>query len=85
VAPLYSVSLYLPTIIGAFGHDRITSNLLSVPVYFLGAIVILSLSWHSDTTGERGWHVIIPSALSAIGFLICGGASMFDLNVLRYI
>jgi ACS family tartrate transporter-like MFS transporter len=40
-------------------------NILAAAGMILGAS-------HSDRTGERYWHVIIPAILSVIGYVVCG-------------
>lgn len=38
----------------------------------LGAVAMVAGAIHSDRTGERYFHVIVPGLVSAVAFLVCG-------------
>jgi len=42
---------------------------MTAPPYLAALLLVLLNSWHSDRTQERGYHVAVPLALSACGFL----------------
>lgn len=73
---LFAISFFLPTIVAGFAETfdttfSIAQNGLIVAVPFtLGAIALLLWSRHSERTGERMWHVIIPTALAAVSIPI---------------
>ncbi|WP_200938332.1 MFS transporter [Aeromicrobium sp. Root472D3] len=73
---LFAISFFLPTIVAGFAETfdttfSIAQNGLIVAVPFtLGAIALLLWSRHSERTGERIWHVIIPTAVAAVSIPI---------------
>lgn len=69
---LFALSFFLPTIVAGFAESfntefSIFESALIVAIPFaLGAIALVIWSRHSDKTGERIWHVVLPTLLAAI-------------------
>jgi MFS transporter, ACS family, tartrate transporter len=73
VTSLYGISFWLPTIIGEFsGLGDFFVGLLSAIPYVAATVGMVFFAWHSDSTGERRWHVAIPAGLAAIGLALTG-------------
>lgn len=73
VTSLYGISFWLPTIIGEFsGLNELFVGLLSAIPYVAATIGMVVFAWHSDSTGERRWHVAVPAALAAVGLVLTG-------------
>jgi MFS family permease len=53
LVPIYSFSLFLPSIIAGLGYKRITAQLFTVPPNFLAFLVVLMASWISDRIKMR--------------------------------
>ncbi|KAK7996696.1 hypothetical protein PG989_004736 [Apiospora arundinis] len=70
---LYSYSSFLPTIIKGMGFDVLTSQLLSIPCYFFGAVTYLLAAYLSDRTGHRGGFVVGACLCSTAGYCILLG------------
>lgn len=68
VMPLYSFSLFLPTIIKGMGYSSTTANLLSVPPYAIAAIITIAIGWYADRTGRRGICNVGMSVFGIVGF-----------------
>lgn len=68
VMPLYSFSLFLPTIIKGMGYSSTKANLLSVPPYALAAIITIAIGWYADRTRRRAICNIGMSVFGIIGF-----------------
>ncbi|MEO8360533.1 MAG: MFS transporter [Vicinamibacteria bacterium] len=70
VLGLYGFGLWAPQIIKGFGNltNHQVGLVSAIPYVFAGVAMFL---WgrHSDTTGERTWHVCAPACLGALGFL----------------
>jgi len=66
----YSVSFFLPALMTDFGFSSLNANLMSTPVYFFAAIVMLANGYHSDKTQERMWHVLIPGGVGVAGWAL---------------
>ncbi|KAK7218401.1 hypothetical protein V2G26_006404 [Clonostachys chloroleuca] len=75
--PLYSFSLFLPTIIQNMSftgpEDIIKNQLLSVPPYVLAALLTIVVGFWSDRIQRRGIFNICCAPISILGFvmLIC--------------
>ncbi|KAI8943323.1 hypothetical protein NX059_001341 [Plenodomus lindquistii] len=67
--PLYSISIFLPTIIRGMGYSNENAQLLSVPPYVLACIATISLGFWTDKRG-RGVYVIGIASVAIIGFII---------------
>lgn len=71
VTPLYSIGLFLPTIINAFGtYSRPQVQLLTVPVYVFACIWVLVSSILADRWQKRFVFLFIDQWLCIIGFII---------------
>jgi len=70
IISFYGVAFWLPQIVKNFsGLSNIASNLLSALPYVCASIGMVWVARHSDSTGERRWHVAIPAFASAAGLL----------------
>jgi cyanate permease len=63
---IYGLSLWLPTIIKAFGVSDSTTGLLSAVPYLFAVVRLYFVPRHSDRQGERYWHIVVVSGLAAI-------------------
>jgi MFS transporter, ACS family, tartrate transporter len=69
---LFALSFFLPTIVAGFAESfhtdfSIFESALIVAIPFtVGAIALVIWAQHSDRTGERVWHVALPTLLAAI-------------------
>jgi hypothetical protein len=43
---------------------------MSTPVYFFAAVVMLANAYHSDTTQERVWHVVVPGCVGVASWIL---------------
>lgn len=72
--PLYSLSLFTPTIISELGRfSRAQSQLLSTPPYALATIVTLLSALYSDRIKSRGVFVTFWMTVTCIGYAILIG------------
>ncbi|MSQ98053.1 MAG: MFS transporter [Xanthomonadales bacterium] len=68
----YGVNFWMPSIIQDFGidpHDFLEVGLLSMLPWGAAAVAMVINGTHSDRTGERFWHVIIPMLIASAGLL----------------
>lgn len=69
---LYSLSFFLPSIVAGFkktfdtDFSLVTTGLIVAVPFAVGALAMVLWSRHSDRTGERTWHVAIPTLLGAV-------------------
>lgn len=66
--PQYGLSFFLPQIVKAFGGlTNVQAGFVTALPYAVGAISMVLWSRHSDRTGERKWHAIIPLVTIVLG------------------
>lgn len=68
--PLYSVSLFLPTIVKSLGYTNNTAQLMTVPPYVIACILCVSGGYAADRLKTRGLFMIGFNLLAITG-LIC--------------
>ncbi|EFX00856.1 major facilitator superfamily transporter [Grosmannia clavigera kw1407] len=66
---LYGFSTFLPTIIKSLGHWTTAQvQLLTIPVYFLGAAAYMTSAFLSDRIQRRGVFCIVFGLISVVGY-----------------
>ena len=67
---LYSVALFLPTIIKDMGYNNNAAQLMTVPVYVFACINCISASYFADKYKQRGLFLLAYEAVGIIGFSV---------------
>lgn len=70
LVPIYSYSLFLPTIIKGLEYTRVTAQLFTVPPNFLAFLSVLLFAWASDQIKMRGPLIVLGLSLAAIGYIM---------------
>lgn len=71
VSALYGITFWMPTILqGLSGLPDFTVGVLSALPYLVAAIGMVLVGRHSDSTGERRWHVAGSAFIGAAGFVL---------------
>jgi len=65
-----SFNAYFPTLSATLGFNTTISLVLCAPPFIWAAIETFLLSWHSDRSGERFWHITASLSLGIVGFII---------------
>ncbi|KAJ7230528.1 MFS general substrate transporter [Mycena pura] len=73
VAPLYSFSLFVPTIIHALGFSANNAQLLTIPPYAAGCAVTIIIGALSDRARMRGPFIAALSLVGIVGYIILLG------------
>lgn len=68
--PLYTLSLFLPTIISALGYKAAQAQLLTVPPYAVATILTVIIAILSEKTQRRAPFVLATTSLAIIGYII---------------
>ncbi|KAJ1712391.1 MFS transporter [Aspergillus flavus] len=68
--PMYTLSLFLPTIIKELGYTAAEAQLLSVPPYAVAFILTITVAVLSERTRRRAPFVMGSTALACIGYII---------------
>ncbi|KAK7460870.1 hypothetical protein VKT23_008800 [Stygiomarasmius scandens] len=64
------VHTYLFQLINELGFSSINAQGLTVAPYVVGFFMVVLQAWHSDKTRTRGWHIMLSSSVSCIGYII---------------
>jgi MFS family permease len=68
--PLYTLSLFLPTIIADLGYSAASAQLLTIPPYALATILTTVVAFISERVGRRAPFLIASSLTASIGYCI---------------
>ncbi|KAK7926881.1 hypothetical protein PG985_003879 [Apiospora marii] len=71
--PLYTLSLFLPTIISSLGYTAAKAQLLTVPPYAFAFLTTLAAAVLSERTGQRALFIAGSSLFGAVGYAILLG------------
>ncbi|KAG2226536.1 hypothetical protein INT45_014280 [Circinella minor] len=68
--PLYSMSLFLPSIINGMGFQSLQAQAMSAPPYAIACFFTIFVAMNADRQGERGYHIALPSFIGFIGYIL---------------
>ncbi|KAI5459078.1 major facilitator superfamily domain-containing protein [Mariannaea sp. PMI_226] len=68
--PLYTLSLFLPTIIKNLGYTAAVAQLLTIPPYAVAFLTCLGVAIASERTGKRAVFIAGSSATAIIGYIL---------------
>lgn len=71
--PLYTLSLFLPSIIKSLGYTAARAQLLSVPPYALATILTVAVAVASERLHRRAPFILAAAVTAAIGYAILLG------------
>jgi MFS transporter, ACS family, tartrate transporter len=70
VTGLYGIGFWMPQVVRALGYSVSQVGWLVAIPSIATAVLMIPWSIHSDRTGERLWHTILPSLLAVAGLLL---------------
>jgi cyanate permease len=73
--PIYSFSLFLPTIIKKMGYTANQAQLMSVPPYVAACFFTIAASWFADRVRQRGVFMLGFQVIGITGFAMLAGTS----------
>lgn len=68
--PLYSISLFLPTILKELGYTNNSAQLMTVPPYAVACVCTIAGSYAADRVGQRGMFLVVFQLTAILGFLL---------------
>ncbi|KAF9700053.1 hypothetical protein EKO04_001630 [Ascochyta lentis] len=68
--PLFTLSLFLPTIIKDMGYTSAQSQLLTIPPYAVATVFTVFWAIWSEKAKKRGPFITVTSAVAVIGYII---------------
>ncbi|WP_434447398.1 MFS transporter [Lentzea sp. E54] len=83
ISGLYGVSFWLPTILSENGVRSVVAIGLWSAVPYAAALVLMRvLARHSDATGERRRHTVVPTVVAAAGMAVAAvTGSVFSISM----
>ncbi|KAK8083792.1 hypothetical protein PG996_002573 [Apiospora saccharicola] len=72
--PIYSFSLFLPTVIKGMGYSANNAQLMSVPPYIFACISTIGASWFADRARMRGVFLLGFQLVAVLGFAMLAGS-----------
>ncbi|KAL7626058.1 hypothetical protein AAE478_002828 [Parahypoxylon ruwenzoriense] len=73
--PVYSFSLFLPTIIKNMGYSANNAQLMSVPPYVFACAFTISASWLADRRKQRGVFLLAFQLIAVFGLALLAATS----------
>ncbi len=68
---LYTVAFWFPTLLRDAGlHEPLWIGFVTAAPHAAAAVAMLVNGWHSDRTGERRWHIIMPILIGAVALAL---------------
>lgn len=80
--PQYGLSFFLPQIIKEFGISDVRTGFIATLPYLVGGFGMIMWSLHSDRTGERIWHCVIPFIAMIAGLCCAAVADGLQLKMI---
>ncbi|KAH6677081.1 major facilitator superfamily domain-containing protein [Halenospora varia] len=68
--PLYSISLFLPTIVKNMGYSNEQSQLMTVPPYVVACLFTIGAGYAADKMKQRGIFMLAFEFVAIIGFIM---------------
>ncbi|PYH48311.1 MFS transporter [Aspergillus saccharolyticus JOP 1030-1] len=68
--PLYTLSLFMPTIIATLGYTAAQAQLLTVPPYAVAFLLTLLAAVFSERTRRRAPFILAGTALAGVGYIL---------------
>ncbi|KAF2019920.1 allantoate permease [Aaosphaeria arxii CBS 175.79] len=66
-----TISYFIPTIVRQMGYTSVTAQYMTIPIWMVGAVFLIVLSFTADRTGDRRWHVAGCFGLSFVCTIVC--------------
>ncbi|KAF9945736.1 hypothetical protein BGZ65_010426, partial [Modicella reniformis] len=67
--PLYSLSLFFPSIVQGFKFSPLTTQAMTAPAYVIACLFTIGCAFSSDHFRERGYHYAFPTFFGGLGYV----------------
>ena len=67
---LYTIALFLPTIVEDLGYTAASAQLLTIPPYALAAILTVLIAWTSEWVGRRAPFLLGANFIAVVGYIL---------------
>ncbi|KAG0243923.1 hypothetical protein BGW41_000756 [Actinomortierella wolfii] len=69
-APLYALSLFIPSIVLSFKYDPVVTQIMSAPAFFCAALTCLLCAFLSDRYQARAVFCMVPCWIGSLGYIL---------------
>ncbi|KAH7148213.1 allantoate permease [Dactylonectria macrodidyma] len=66
-----TISYFIPTIVKSMGYTSVHAQYMTIPIWMVGAVFLIVLSYTADRSGDRRWHITGCLGLSFICTIVC--------------
>lgn len=66
-----TISYFIPTIVKSMGYTSVMAQYMTIPIWMVGAVFLIVLSYTADRTRDRRWHVAGCFTLSFVCTIVC--------------
>ncbi|OWT43056.1 major facilitator superfamily domain-containing protein [Pochonia chlamydosporia 170] len=80
----FGLSSFLPLIIKSFGYGTVTTQLLTIPVFFWASFAYIVISYFSDKFKRRAFFMMPACFVTAIGYAVNLGIPVTNRAVLYF-
>ncbi|KAG9253007.1 major facilitator superfamily domain-containing protein [Emericellopsis atlantica] len=80
----FGLSSFLPLIIRSFGYDVVTTQLLTIPVFFWASAAYMVVSYMSDKWKQRAMFMMPACLVTAVGYAVNLGVPMDQRGALYF-
>ncbi|KAJ3498482.1 hypothetical protein NLG97_g1087 [Lecanicillium saksenae] len=80
----FGLSSFLPLIIKSFGYDTVTTQLLTIPVFFWASAAYIIVSWMSDRWQYRAYFMMPAALVTAVGYVVNLAIPISERGVLYF-
>ena len=80
----FGLSSFLPLIIKSFGYGTVTTQLLTIPVFFWASCAYIAISWMSDRYRRRAFFMMPACLVTAVGYAVNLGVPAGQRGVLYF-
>jgi MFS family permease len=68
---LYTIAFWFPTLLRDAGiHNPLRIGLFSAVPHVFAVIAMVLNGWHSDRSGDRRWHIVLPITVGAVALAL---------------
>ena len=71
VGAAYALAYWQPQMVKAFGLTNLQTGFVNGVPFGIAAIAMVFWARHSDKSGERVWHTVLPLLVAIVGLVTC--------------
>ena len=80
----FGISTFMPSLVRSFGFDSILTQLLTVPIFFVGVAIYIAISIWSDKVRKRSVFMLGGALVLTVGYAMQMGLPMESRGALYF-